>query len=169
MPQCFPPVCQTSECELQGLPVKYPHEPSHRADESRPAQASPGHCFRPIKIVNDAWQNLAQDLLRGTTPANLLRSKILAFRRLDKIDVVQPDSLFFGKADRSSCRRADRVVCNRLWRASHFAYHVRLLRANSTSPSRQPPWTGERFHRHTVRQIFRGQKLSDPRSQIFFG
>jgi len=93
--------------------------------------------------VEDARENVRQDVFGGTAAFSRFCSQVFALGSLQEIDFMQRDALLFRKADSGACRRADHVVSHGLWRAGHFAYKIGLANRQALRPKRQATWRAE--------------------------
>src|SRR5258708_18896839 len=129
--------------KFERLAVEQPDHPANWTDEAGTGQAGPGHGLRPVKVVEDARENVRQNVFGGAAAFHVLCSQVFPLGRLQEINFMQRDALLFRKADSSACRRADHVVSHGLWRAGHFAYEIGLANRQALRAKRQAAWRAE--------------------------
>src|SRR5258708_9865476 len=121
--------------KFERLAVEQPDHPTDWTDEADTGQTAPGHGLRPVKVVEDARENVRQNVFGGTAAFHVLCGQVFALGSLQEINFMQRDALLFRKADGGACRRADHVVSHGLWRPRHFAYWVRLANSQDLRPT----------------------------------
>src|SRR5467141_2744389 len=121
------------------LAVEHGDDPSNGTDEARALAAGPRHGTRTGEIVDGARKNGGENLRGRAAEFYLLGGEVLALGSLDQVEAADVDTLFFGKAQRGTRRRADGIVGDGLRRAGDFGFHVGLLgeQASSQAVSRR--------------------------------
>src|SRR5262245_53044113 len=109
--------------------------------------------------MQNPGKGVGQNEFGGAATLDLLGGEVLTFRRQDEITLVEGDALLVREAHGCACRRAARIIRNRLWRARNLCRNVGLPQRQAASPQHEAPWCTERLNRHTVRNTFDGELL----------
>src|SRR2546430_12362348 len=96
-----------SERNLQRLAIEEGHDPTNRPDEARTRETGPSHGLWPGEVVNEARQDLAQDLARRASALDLFCGEVFTLGRPHQENFMKGDALFFREADCRACRLAD--------------------------------------------------------------